>query len=117
MSDPASAGFPVPVGDTPPLEPGTHERDSGLSVTERQILDTERRPWPSTGAKDLAIYTDLGLSPTRYYQILAALIDRPEALRYDPALVNRLRERRRVRAVRRAPHVPGDVGSRSAPGR
>jgi hypothetical protein len=46
-----------------------------------------------------------GLSPARYYQLLNRLIDRPEALEYDPMLVQRLRRlresRRRKRFARR----------------
>jgi hypothetical protein len=45
------------------------------------------------------------MSATRYYQVLNALIDRPEALSEDPLLVRRLRrmraERQRARSARR----------------
>ena len=45
------------------------------------------------------------MSATRYYQVLNALIDRPEALVADPLLVRRLRrmraERQRARSARR----------------
>ena len=37
------------------------------------------------------------MSATRYYQVLNALIDKPEALAQDPLLVKRLR---RLRATR-----------------
>jgi hypothetical protein len=37
------------------------------------------------------------MSATRYYQVLNALIDKPEALARDPLLVKRLR---RLRATR-----------------
>jgi len=47
----------------------------------------------------------LGLSGTRYHQLLNSLIDTPDALAYDPMLVGRLRRlreaRRRARAARR----------------
>ena len=42
------------------------------------------------------------MSGTRYYQVLNALIDRPEALAYDPMLVKRLR---RLRDASRAARV------------
>jgi hypothetical protein len=49
----------------------------------------------------------LNLPPTRYYQLLNELIDRPEALAFDPMLVKRLRaqraRRQRIRSPRRAP--------------
>lgn len=45
------------------------------------------------------------MSPTRYYQVLNALIDSPVALAHDPMLVKRLRRQRatrqRARSARR----------------
>ena len=45
------------------------------------------------------------MSATRYYQVLNALIDRPESLAADPMLVKRLRRlrasRQRARSARR----------------
>ena len=45
------------------------------------------------------------MSGTRYYQVLNALIDRPEALAHDAMLVKRLRRmrqtRQRARSARR----------------
>jgi len=74
------------------------ERDAGqdagqvgeLTEQERQILEFERLWFRRPGAKDAAIRQAFGLSATGYYQILSALIRRPEALRHDPLLVNRL---------------------------
>jgi hypothetical protein len=46
-----------------------------------------------------------GISSARYHQLLHRIIDRPEALSYDPMLVRRLRRlreaRRRKRLARR----------------
>ncbi|GAB1820910.1 hypothetical protein HerbRD11066_40740 [Herbidospora sp. RD11066] len=72
-------------------------RVDGLSPTERDILEFEDGWWRHPGAKEQAISDRFGMSTTRYYQVLAALIDRPEALAENPALVNRLRERRDAR--------------------
>jgi hypothetical protein len=36
----------------------------------------------------------LGITATRYYQLLNELIDNPEALKSDPILVKRLRAQR-----------------------
>jgi hypothetical protein len=78
---------------------------SGLDERERAILDFEREWWKFAGAKEQAIRERFDLSPTRYYQILGSLMDREEALAYDPMLVKRLRRmraaRRRQRAARR----------------
>ncbi len=77
----------------------------GLSRRERDILAFERQWWKYAGAKEEAIKELFGLSATRYYQVLNALVDRPEALAADPMLVKRLRRlrasRQKARAARR----------------
>jgi len=65
-----------------------------LSDRERAILDFERSWWQHPGAKEELIRQHLGLSPTRYYQVLAALVDRADAYAHDPLVVRRLRRRR-----------------------
>lgn len=77
----------------------------GLSDRDREILTFERQWWRYAGAKEQAIRDLFGMSATRYYQILNALIDCPEALAFDPMLVKRLRRlrtaRQRARSARR----------------
>ncbi|WP_316526864.1 DUF3263 domain-containing protein [Kitasatospora brasiliensis] len=70
-----------------------------LSERDRAVLALEGRQWRTAGAKERAIREELGLSPTRYYQLLNALLDREEALAHAPVLVNRLH---RIREARRA---------------
>lgn len=76
-----------------------------LSDRDQQILNFERHWWRYAGAKEQAIRDQFGMSGTRYYQVLNALIDRADALSYDPLLVKRLRRlrssRQRARAARR----------------
>ena len=76
-----------------------------LSERDRQILAFERQWWKFAGAKEQAIREKFDMSSTRYYQLLNILIDRPQALEYDPMLVKRLRrmrsQRQRQRAARR----------------
>lgn len=76
-----------------------------LSERDVRILDFERRWWRQAGSKEQAIRDLFGLSATRYYQLLNALIDTPEAMAHDPVLVKRLRRlrasRRRARGARR----------------
>lgn len=76
-----------------------------LSDLEREILAFERQWWKYAGAKEQAVRELFDLSGTRYYQMLNALIDRPEALSFDPMLVKRLRRmrqtRQRARSARR----------------
>ncbi|WP_433524456.1 DUF3263 domain-containing protein [Nocardia pseudovaccinii] len=77
----------------------------GLSRREHDILAFERQWWKYAGAKEEAIRELFGMSPTRYYQVLNAVVDRPEALAADPMLVKRLRRlrasRQKARAARR----------------
>ncbi|MFF9504414.1 DUF3263 domain-containing protein [Streptomyces sp. NPDC014656] len=89
-----------------PEEPGTPGDGSdgdggGLGERERAVLAVERRSWPGPGAKERAVREGLGLSPTRYYQLLNALLDDPRALAHDPVTVNRLRRVREERERRR----------------
>jgi hypothetical protein len=70
-----------------------------LSENHRAILEFERQWWRQPGAKEQAIRDHFEMSPTRYYQTLNALLDLPEALTYDPSLVNRL-QRLRASAAR-----------------
>lgn len=77
-----------------------------LDDRDRDMLDFEREWWKYAGAKEQAIKTRFDLSTTRYYELLNRLIDRDEAVAYDPMLVKRLRrlraQRQRQRAARRA---------------
>ncbi len=70
-----------------------------MSLSERQrvILDFERTSWTVVGPKHLAIRQVLGLSPSRYYRLLAELIQTDAAVGYDPLLVRRLRRLRNLR--------------------
>lgn len=81
------------------------EQGAELSERDRQILAFERQWWRYAGAKEQAIRDLFGMSATRYYQVLNALIDEPAALRHDPMLVKRLRRlratRQRARTARR----------------
>lgn len=81
------------------------EPADGLSRREREILAFERQWWKYAGAKEQAVRELFDMSATRYYQVLNALVDRPEAVAADPMLVKRLRRlrqsRQRARAARR----------------
>jgi hypothetical protein len=87
-----------------PTLDGTDPADP-LSGRDRDLLAFERQWWKYAGAKEQAIRELFDMSSTRYYQLLNQLIDRPEALAYDPMLVKRLRrmraQRQRQRAARR----------------
>jgi len=72
--------------------------EAGLSERDKQILDFERQWWRQPGAKEQAIRDAFGVSTTRYYQLLNALLDDQRALEHDPVVVQRLR---RLRTSRR----------------
>ncbi len=104
---------PAPVV-SPPRADGSGEASAqvaagGLSRREHDMLGFERQWWRRAGAKETAIRDLFGTSPTRYYQALNALVDRPEALAADPLLVRRLRRLRTARQRTRSPQVLGRV--------
>ena len=90
-----------------PSVPGDRSAASAGQLSERdeQVLAFERQWWKYAGAKEQAIRDLFDMSATRYYQVLNALLDRPEALAADPMLVKRLRRlrtaRQRARSARR----------------
>jgi hypothetical protein len=73
-----------------------------LSARDSEMLDFERQWWKYAGAKEQAVRENFDMSSTRYYQVLNALIDRPEALAHDPLLVRRLRRLRATRQRQRS---------------
>lgn len=87
---------------------------AALSELQLSILAFERNWWRQPGAKEQAILDSLGISPTRYYQLLNELIDNPDALANDPGLVTRLRRQRARRQRLRSPRV--GRGGRADPG-
>lgn len=74
---------------------------AGLTEREQDILAFEQQWWKHAGAKEQAIRDTFGLSATRYYQLLNALLDQPAALAAEPVLVARLRRLRASRARNR----------------
>lgn len=74
-----------------------------MTDLELAVLSFERGRWRYAGAKEAAIHERFGWSAVRYYQVLGALLDRPEALAADPLTVKRLRRlrdaRRRARSA------------------
>lgn len=78
---------------------------AGLSEIERAVLNFEKQWWQYPGTKEKSIREEFALSPTRYYQLLNEVIDKPDALIADPLLVRRLRRlragRQKARSARR----------------
>jgi Protein of unknown function (DUF3263) len=120
------AGTPAAGGGTPGTDgtreapapdgaPGAQEPVTAVTLRarERDVLAFERQWWRYGGAKEEAIRERFGLTATRYYQVLNAVIDRPEALAADPLLVRRLRRMRSARQRGRSRRVLGSEGQRS----
>jgi hypothetical protein len=80
-----------------------------LDDRSRRLLDFERESWKLEISKERAIRETFGFSPARYHQLLSRVLERPEALAYDPMLVRRLR---RVRDERRRRRIAGQLGVR-----
>ena len=95
-TDVISAYDDAMVFASPHSEP-TDAPEGKLSERDAEILAFERQWWKFAGAKEQAVRDKFQMSATRYYQVLNALIDKPEALAQDPLLVKRLR---RLRAAR-----------------
>ena len=77
-----------------PLFDGSSAEQSELSSQELAILEFERQWWRYPGSKEGAIRELFSMSSPRYYQLLNALLDRPEAALAYPTLVRRLRRLR-----------------------
>ena len=105
IDDPAPGGSPPRIDGSQ----GTSAQvpASALSRREHEMLTFERHWWRQAGAKETAIRDRFGVTPTRYYQVLNALVDRPDALAADPLLVRRLRRVRRARQRTRSSRGPG----------
>jgi Protein of unknown function (DUF3263) len=90
---------------TAALAPSRLAPSAELSDRDQRILAFERQWWKYAGAKEQAVRELFGMSATRYYQVLNALIDSPAALAHDPMLVKRLcrmrTSRQRARTARR----------------
>jgi Protein of unknown function (DUF3263) len=90
------------MSDVDPHVPAPRAEPGQLSERDERILAFEAKWWKHAGSKEQAIRDSFGLSATRYYQLLNALLDNPAALERDPVLVGRLRRLRSTRArVRR----------------
>lgn len=78
-----------------------------MTDDQARVLAFERQRYTHAGDKEAAIREHLGLSPVRYYQLLAQLLDDREALAADPLLVNRLRRLRMSRVAARVARRAG----------
>lgn len=87
-----------------------------LPDREQRILRFERQWSRHAGAKEEAIRAEFDLPAARYYQLLNAALDLPEAILFDPMLVRRLQRLRDARTTARSARVLGPLdGSHDLP--
>ena len=98
-------------GSSTPAPLSSPTAGAGLSEREHDVLAFERQWWKYAGAKEQAVREKFDMSATRYYQVLNALLDREDALAFDPLLVKRLRRLRAARSKASAlrKHAPVHV--------
>ncbi|MEU6858708.1 DUF3263 domain-containing protein [Glycomyces sp. NPDC046736] len=101
QEDPVPAPRRGPAEAPRPPKERPRDPESKLSALESRVLSFEARWWRASGAKTQAIADELDLTPERYYQHLARLIDHPEAAAEQPAVVRRLRAARDERRAAR----------------
>lgn len=89
------------MSDPMPLSP------AGLTTQQAALLEFEKQWWALPSSKESEIRERFDISPTRYYQLLNALIDTEAALAHDPLLVKRLR---RLRATRQKERTARRLG-------
>lgn len=106
MTDDPTRVIP-PLREEGPVEASVQVASQELSRREHDMLAFERHWWRHAGAKETAIRDRFGVPPTRYYQVLNTLVDRPAALAADPLLVRRLRRLRGARQRTRSSQGPG----------
>lgn len=81
-----------------------------LSERDRGVLEFEGSWWLYPQPKDRAIPEYLGMSATRYYQVLRRLLDDERALSHAPLTIRRLRKIRDRRLTQVAARL-GDSDS------
>jgi len=91
---------------TDPADDGGLRPAGGLGERDLEILEFESHWMRHVGAKEAAIRDRFAVSPTRYYQLLGALIDSPSALAHDPMLIKRLQRTRDARLSARGASAP-----------
>lgn len=86
--------------------PATPDEEPLFTPLEEAVFDIEREFPTYGGIKDDVIRSRLDISPITYFQVLNALMKRPEALEREPQIIGRLQ---RIREQKKAQntHRPG----------
>lgn len=62
-----------------------------MTDVEKRMLELAGARWRYAGSLEQTVRAELGVSLTRFWQLVNRLIDREDALAHDPVTVNRLR--------------------------
>ena len=62
-----------------------------MTDVEMRMLELAGARWRYAGSLEQRVRDELGISLTRFWQLVNRLIDREDALAHDPVTVNRLR--------------------------
>lgn len=82
-----------------------------LSDRDRTILEIEGKAWKYQAVKEQVIVDQLGMTPTRYYQALLALVEAPEAWELAPSTMKRVQG---ASGILLGPSDPGEHHDRPA---
>ena len=75
---------------------------SGTPSVVRAVLDFEHEWWRYAGDREAHVREAFGHGTAEHLLLVNALIDRPDAMAYDPLLVRRLRRQRTRRQRQRS---------------
>ncbi len=81
-----------------------------LSQKEIRVLEFESKWWHYPEPKDRAVREYVGMSSTRYYQVLRRLVNDDSAAAEYPLVVRRLRHMRKERQEAMAKRLDTTVG-------
>ena len=62
-----------------------------MTDEEKRMLELAGARWRYAGSLEQSVRDELGISLTRFWQLVGRLIDREDVLAHDPVTVNRLR--------------------------
>ena len=62
-----------------------------MTDDEKRMLELAGARWRYAGSLEQVVRDELGISLTRFWQLVGRMLDREDVMAYDPVTVNRLR--------------------------
>lgn len=62
-----------------------------MTDVEKRMLELAGARWNYAGSLEQTVRDELGISLTRFWQLVGRMLDREDVMAYDPVTVNRLR--------------------------